>query len=130
MHAGGDFLQHAQIEIDDVPARQDVRVEGADAFAKHPQRRKLIDTARGTFRHGALAAIDDEHLVDARREQEIASKRSPLASVSISKDSTRGSTITSADRTVGLSKIQAIPPVPATASPSIWQPPLMPRSIR
>ena len=60
---------------------------------------------------------------------EIASRRSPLPSVSMSNDSTRGSTFTSAGPQRGLSNTQVMPS-PAIASPSISQPPLMPRSIR
>jgi hypothetical protein len=60
---------------------------------------------------------------------EIASRRSPFESVSMSNDRTRGSTVTSAGRSTGLSKIH-VTPLPALGAPSISQPPLMSRSMR
>ncbi len=46
-----------------------VRVEFPHPGAERIQRRALIHTARGTIRHGAIAAIDDQHLVNVRRIQ-------------------------------------------------------------
>ena len=60
---------------------------------------------------------------------EIASRRSFLPWVSMSKDRTRGSILTSAGRSAGLSNTRSMP-LPATPSPLISQPPLIPRSIR
>ena len=40
-----------------------------DAIAERLQRREFIGAARGAFRHGPIAAVDDQHFVDARREQ-------------------------------------------------------------
>ena len=63
----GDTLQDRQVEIDDVPARQDIGIEPLDALAEGIQRGKFIGAARGTLGHGPLAAIDDQHLVDVWR---------------------------------------------------------------
>ena len=57
--------QYREIEIDDVPARQHVRIEAPNALAKCIQRREFIDAASRVIRHRAIAAVHDEHLIDA-----------------------------------------------------------------
>ena len=66
-HACGDALQYGQIEIDDIPARQHVGIDQPHAFAKCVQGRRLIDAAGCVPGHGSIAAVDDEHFIDARR---------------------------------------------------------------
>ena len=50
-HARGDALQYREIEVDDVPARQDVGIEEPNAIAKCIQCRELINAASGVIRH-------------------------------------------------------------------------------
>ena len=64
-HTRGDSLQYREIEIDDVPARQDVGIEVPNALAKCFQCREFIGTAGRAIRHRALAAVHDEHFIDA-----------------------------------------------------------------
>src|SRR3984893_6264156 len=62
----GNPLQYRQIEIDYIPAHQHVGVEFLHASAECIQYGAFIRAARGTLRHGAIAAIDDQNLVDTR----------------------------------------------------------------
>ena len=59
-----DPLDHAQVEVDDVPARDHVGVEGTEALRKEIEGGELGRAAGGALRHGAVGAVDDEHLVD------------------------------------------------------------------
>ncbi len=63
----GDFFQHRQVEINDVPTRQHVGIESRDAGAECVQCRGLIDTPRRAVRHRAVAPIDNEDLVGLGR---------------------------------------------------------------
>ena len=66
-NAFGDALQDRQVEIDDVPTRQDIGIEAPDALAKCIECRELIDAAGGLVGHRAIASIHDEHFIDAGR---------------------------------------------------------------
>ena len=50
-HTRRDSLQYREIEIDDVPARQDVGIEEPNALAKCIQCRELINAASRVIRH-------------------------------------------------------------------------------
>ena len=63
-----DPLQDRQIEVDDVPARQDVGIERPDAGAEKVQRTALIGAALCVLRHGPIAVIHDQNFVDAGGE--------------------------------------------------------------
>ena len=63
VQARGDPLQHAQIEVDDVPAGQYVGVERGNARTKAIQCRLFIGAADRVRRHGTIAAVDDHYLV-------------------------------------------------------------------
>ena len=65
-NAGGDSLQDGEVEVDRVPARQDVGIELANAVAERRERGALVNTGDCLLRHVAPAAIDDQNLVDAR----------------------------------------------------------------
>ena len=62
---GRDFFQHRKVEVDDIPTRQHVGIDLRDASAECVQRGGLVLTARRVLRHDAIAAIDDENLIDA-----------------------------------------------------------------
>ena len=126
-----DPLQHREVEVDRVPARQHVADRTSRTRAQNASSAAYsFDAARRALRHRPRTAGRRSALRRGRGAySEIASRRSPSESVSMSNDSTRGSTVTSAGRSIGLSKIH-VTPLPAVASPSISQPPLMPRSIR
>ena len=114
-----DALQHRQVEVDRVPARQHVGIERADALAEErraPPSRRRSATARSGI--GAVRRVDDQHFVDARahRARSRAALR-PVGSVSMSNDSTRGSTSTRAGVSVGLSKMPRDALAAACASP-------------
>ena len=66
VQACSDSLQNGQIEIDYIPAHQHVGVEFLHASAECIQYGAFIRAARGTLRHGATGAIDDQNLVDTR----------------------------------------------------------------
>ena len=63
-HAGCDARKSRQVEVDDVPAGQDVWIEGSDAIAECGQRGELGLAAYRLFGHLALAVVDDQHFVD------------------------------------------------------------------
>ena len=63
--ADSDALEHAHVEIDDVPAGQYVGIKLRDALAKGVQRGAFIRERGGVLGHWAIAAIDDQHFVDA-----------------------------------------------------------------
>src|SRR5687768_3513054 len=65
--AQSDLLQHREIEIDRVPARDDVEVELADSRGECVERRVLVDTADRLLRHRPLAAVDNQYFVESRR---------------------------------------------------------------
>ncbi len=64
-HASGDAGQDRQIEIDHVPAGQHVGIEGPDAVAELGERSGFARAARSLVWHFAVAAVDDQDLVDA-----------------------------------------------------------------
>jgi len=64
-----DPLKDGEIEVDRVPARQYVGILGAHALAERVERRALVVTARGSFRHRARVGIDDQDLVEAGGEE-------------------------------------------------------------
>ena len=62
--AQGDALQDREVEVDDVPAGQHVRIEAPDALAEGLQRGALGQAPDRVRRHRAVAAVHDEHFVD------------------------------------------------------------------
>ena len=64
-HALCNALQYRQVEIDDVPTRQHIGIEAPNPIAECLQRRKFIGATNRLLRHRAIAAVNDEHLVDA-----------------------------------------------------------------
>jgi hypothetical protein len=76
LEACRDSLQHRQIEVDHIPAREHVRVERPYARAELLERGALVAAADGPLGHADIAAIHDQHFVEARgvhgnREQAI-----------------------------------------------------------
>ena len=69
LHAGSDTRHDAQVEVDDVPSREDVRVDLGHAAAKCRQRRSFVDTRDRVFGHLAAAGIDDVDLVEVAAVQ-------------------------------------------------------------
>jgi hypothetical protein len=60
-----DPLEHRKVEVDGVPTGEDIRVQFTNAVTEGGERGALINTTNRFFRHGATAAVDDQHLVDA-----------------------------------------------------------------
>ena len=126
-----DPLEHAQIEVDDVPAGEHVGIERSDARGEGLERGALGRAAAGALGHRPVAAVDDEHLVDAGREQR--NRQQPLAlGIRLDVEGQHARL----DRDVGRAqhgivehrrRVRRRRP---RASPSISQPPLMPRSIK
>ena len=109
-HARRDSLQHRQVEVDRVPAGQHVGVERADARAERVERRVLVGAAHRVLRHRPRSRRRRSALRRARRVQRDREQAlRPFGSVSMSNDSTRGSSSTRAGRSVGLSKIHVTP---------------------
>ncbi len=69
VQARGDSLQDGQVEIDYIPTHQHIGIEFPHAGTEEIQCGALICAARGTLRHGAIAAIDDQNFVNARSVQ-------------------------------------------------------------
>jgi hypothetical protein len=65
LQACSNTLQDAQVEVDYVPAGQYVGIELGDARAEAIQCGPFVGEADGVFRHGAPAAIDNQHFIDA-----------------------------------------------------------------
>ena len=59
----GDALQHLEIEVDDVPAGEHVRIQRLDAGHEGVQRLRLVRAADGALRHGAAVGVHDIDLV-------------------------------------------------------------------
>ena len=80
-------LQHAEIEVDDIPAREHVRVE-----ATRRERRSVCSAARSSSQRVARSGMGRSLPSTIRTSSmpgansEIASRRSPFASVSMSND--------------------------------------------
>ena len=69
VQAFGNPLQHAQVEVDDIPAREHIGIDLLHPGAEEVQCGALIQTTKCALRHGASAAIDDQYLVDAQTIQ-------------------------------------------------------------
>ncbi len=65
--ARSDALQHRQIEVDDVPAGDHIRIERADALAERLEGGVFVRRRRSHLGHRTAAAVDDEHFIDSRR---------------------------------------------------------------
>ncbi len=61
----GDSFQHREIEVNGVPTRQHVRIESTNPLAKGVQRRALVKAPCRSVGHRAIAAVDDQYLVQS-----------------------------------------------------------------
>ena len=68
-HAGRDPLEHGEIEIDEIPAGEHVRIERSNSRGERLERGGLGRAALGALGHRPVAAVDDEHLIAAQAEQ-------------------------------------------------------------
>ena len=67
-HPGCDTRQYGQVEVDDVPPGQHIRIQLPDPPAEPVERRSLAGAGNGPLRHGPAFGIDYENLVSAASE--------------------------------------------------------------
>jgi hypothetical protein len=66
-HALSNALQYRQVEIDDVPTRQHIRIKASNPVTECLQGRIFMGAANRLIGHCAVAAVDDEYFIDAGR---------------------------------------------------------------
>lgn len=63
-YAGGHFRQDTQIEVNDVPAGEYIRIDFTDPAAECFQHSAFIGIANRLLGHLPVVGVNDEHFID------------------------------------------------------------------